>query len=362
LWSQESKYLKPNLLMLRSEGSESKLKLWTRRTGIPVLCLLAVLVLPASAQDFSLTAAPFNPDAIAPGGTSASNITMVTNTGFTGPVTLGCVVTAPVQLPPADIPVCQVSPPSLAAAGGAIATITTNGSTSTIGYTVTITGTDSSGTQSQPLQLTVLSVTPQFTITVQTAIAPTSVVAGTGAEGVVNINPLDGYMTPSSGYITLYCSSMTPLVTIAPVCLFSYPPGQKGLTVTGNTSVTSILTINTFGPVPTGAAAHPRNFYALWLSIPVLGLAGLGAAASDKRSRKIWGVVALVVLGGALLLLPACSNTGNTVSTTTPNGTTPANTYTFTIVGVDTNGVVSSNTGSTTSAGPTVSLTVTTPK
>jgi hypothetical protein len=40
---------------------------------------------------------------------------------------------------------------------------------------------------------------------------------------------------------------------------------------------------------------------------------------------------------------------------------TPNNTYSFTVVGVDANGVVSSNTGSSTSANPTVSLTVTSP-
>jgi hypothetical protein len=39
---------------------------------------------------------------------------------------------------------------------------------------------------------------------------------------------------------------------------------------------------------------------------------------------------------------------------------TPANTYTFTIVGIDSNGVISSNTGTNTSA-PTVTLTVTAP-
>jgi len=58
-------------------------------------------------------------------------------------------------------------------------------------------------------------------------------------------------------------------------------------------------------------------------------------------------------------LTPACGNSSST-STTTPNGVTPANTYTFTIIGVDSNGVLSSNT-STTSTGPTVSLTVTAP-
>jgi hypothetical protein len=104
-----------------------------------------------------------------------------------------------------------------------------------------------------------------------------------------------------------------------------------------------------------------RNFYAFWLSLPMLGLVGMGAAVSGKKSRKVWGALALFVISSALLLLPACSNTNSTVTTTTPNGTTPANTYSFTIVGVDTNGVVSSNTGSTTGGGPTVSLTVTKP-
>jgi hypothetical protein len=52
----------------------------------------------------------------------------------------------------------------------------------------------------------------------------------------------------------------------------------------------------------------------------------------------------------------------NSSTTTTPNGITPNNAYTFTITGVDANGVISSNTGTTTSVNPTVSLTVNTPK
>jgi hypothetical protein len=71
-------------------------------------------------------------------------------------------------------------------------------------------------------------------------------------------------------------------------------------------------------------------------------------------------VLALFILSGSLLLLPACG-TNTSTSTSTPNGITPANSYTFTIIGVDTNGVASSNTGSTTSAGPTVTLSVTAP-
>jgi hypothetical protein len=91
----------------------------------------------------------------------------------------------------------------------------------------------------------------------------------------------------------------------------------------------------------------------------MLALVGLGAAVGGKRSRKAWGLLALFVMSGALCLTPACGN--STPSTTTPNGVTPNNSYTFTVSGVDANGVISSNTGSTTTANPTVSLTVNTP-
>jgi hypothetical protein len=91
----------------------------------------------------------------------------------------------------------------------------------------------------------------------------------------------------------------------------------------------------------------------------MLGLVGLGAAVGGKRSRKAWGLLALFVITGALFLMPACSNTATT--TTTPNGVTPNNTYTFTVTGVDSEGNAASNTGSTTTANPSVTLTVTSP-
>lgn len=74
-----------------------------------------------------------------------------------------------------------------------------------------------------------------------------------------------------------------------------------------------------------------------------------------KRSRRVWGLLALFVLGASFLLMPACGN--NNVATTNVTGITPMNSYTFTLLGVDGNGVTSSNTGTTTAA-PTVSLTV----
>jgi hypothetical protein len=238
--------------------------------------------------------------------------------------------------------------------------------TTTVSYDIVITGTAPSTGQTttlQPLALTVLAVTPQFTVTVQKAVAPSSVPAGNGGEGIININPVNGYTTPTSGGITLSCSSITPLVTIPPVCSFNPPV----VDVTGQGTTTSTLTISTFGNVTTTAAAHPHLhprrfnslFYGLWMPLPMLALVGLGAAVGGKRSRKAYGLLALFVITGALFLMPACGNT--TTTATAPNGITPPNTYTFSVTGVDGNGVIASNTGSTTSANPSVSLTVTAP-
>jgi hypothetical protein len=247
-----------------------------------------------------------------------------------------------------------MSPSTVTAPAGSTAVITTNATSTapaaTPGlYAITITGTGPSGPLSlPPLNITVLSVSAQFTVTVATAVAPSSVPAGSAAQGTINVNPLDGY----SGTVTLACRSITPLVTIPPICSFNPP----SLVIQGNT-LSSTLTITTQGLlVPTSAVAHPPSFYALWLPLPMLALMGLGAASSRKGARKIWGVLALFVIAGALMLTPAC---GNSTTTTNPNGLTPNNTYTFTLIGVDTNGVTSSNTGTTTT-NPTVSLTVTT--
>jgi hypothetical protein len=346
--------------MLKSQDSALKVK--ASLAAIAALSLLIGLLLfapAATAQgttEFTLNTTSLDPQAVAPGGTSSTSISVGAVGGFSGTVSLSCQVTSnQVTTSP---PTCTVSPASVDPPATATATITTTTQTTTVGYGIAITGTATTTYTAPPLSLTVLAVTPQFTITIATPVAPSSVPAGSGAEGVVSVNPINGYLSPSGG-ITLYCSSITPLVTIPPVCSFSYPAGQKSLTVNAS-PVTSTLTINTFGPVTTGTAAHARTFYALWLTIPLLGFVGLGAAVGGKRSRKALGLLALFVIGGSFLLMPACSST-TTATTTTPNGVTPANSYSFTVVGVDSNGVVSSNSGSTTSAGPTVSLTVTAP-
>jgi len=352
--------------MVKSEASESKFSLWVRLAGVPALCLLAIFpvwptMAAAQSSDFTLTTTSLDPQAIVPGGTSSSTITLQPANGFSGAVTLGCTVTAN-QSPVTDAPVCTVSPPSVTPPATATATITSKADTTTVGYSVTITGTDPSGgsLSGPPLGLTVLAVTPQFTITVQSAMSPTSVPAGNSAQGTIVVTPVNGYMTPTGtpgAGVTLYCSSITPLVTIPPVCSFSYPQGSTSLQVT-TAPVSSTLTIHAQGTTVVGSLKPSGRFYALWLPVPLLGFVGIGAAIGGKRSWRIFGVFGLIVLGGCLLLLPGCVNNLSNGATATPNGITPANSYTFTIIGIDQDGVVSSNTGKN---GPSVSLTVTAP-
>ena len=338
--------------MLRSKSLKSNWKWQTVRAGMLSLCLttLSLILLPSAfgqTVDFTLTAAAFSPVAINPGGTASSNITIGTLPGFAGTVALSCQVTPQ----PANFPNCQVSPATVAPPAGAVATITTttlNGSAPPGLYSITVTGTDASGSVSAQQDLTVLAVTPQFTIDVLAAVAPSSVHAGSGGTGMIEINPITGY----AGTVTLSCSSITPLVTIPPVCSFD----PAAVTVGGSVSSTSTISITTVGPIIAKTAPPSRIIYAFWLTLPMLTLTGLGAAVGRKRSRSLWGLLSLFVLAGLFLLIPACGNSTPTGSNNT-RGVTPSNSYTFTLLGVDANGNTSSNT-STGSAAPSVTLTV----
>jgi hypothetical protein len=334
--------------MLKSELLPSTQNLRAARTCAGVLCAAIALLLPAVGQNdyFTLQMNPFpSPAAIDPGGTAAAGITVSPIGTFSETVNLSCQVTSATTGQVVTTPVCEVSTQSVTPPATATATITTVGATPPGLYSVAVTGTSNGTSASAQQNLTILAVTPQFTITVTQQVEPSSVHAGSGGQGVITINPIYGYVIPPGG-VTLSCASITPLVTLPPVCSFNKNP------IVGVYS--STLTINTTGPLPRAVVASARPWYALWLPLPVMALAGVGAVRG-KRARRAWCVLALLVLAGATLLMPACGNT-TTTTTTNPNGLiTPKNTYTFTLMGVDADGVVSSNTGT---SAPTVTLIV----
>lgn len=337
--------------LMRSALSPDILK--NRAAVIVCVVALFLAVLPsATAQqpDFTLTVISpgFNPPALNPGGQSQASLSLDAQNGFTGSVNLTCQVTPAQTTDP-----CKVSQSSVFPPGGATATFNA-GSLPVGAYTVTITGTAASNpslTHSAQETLSIQPVAPGYTITVANAVAPSSVPAGNGAQGKVTITPLNGY-SDSGTQVTLSCATITPLVTNPPVCSFANPVHMSGVPQTVG------ISIATAGPTTTGANTGTRRLYALWLPLPLLALAGFGALTGRNGRRTAWGLFAIVVLGASLLFVPACANT-STTSTTTPNGTTPNNFYTFTIVGVDNNGLVSSNASST--SNPSVTLTVTSP-
>jgi hypothetical protein len=344
--------LKSDILLLKSK---------TARVGSRLACLfVAFLSAMPSAAGQQLVMSPFpTPDAIAANDTTTTNLEV---SGFNGTVSLSCQVT-PAANPQ---PTCTPSPASHESPFGA--NINVNGNLAAPGlYTFTVTAT-AAGTAPVMAQqnLSILAVAPSFNIQVTTPVSPGSVHAGNGGQGTITVTPVNGYSSPGGNAgVALSCSTITPLVTttsnaLPPVCSFTYAPNTQGVVVNGSAN-TATITITTFGPITTGAVAQKKStFYALWLPLPMLALIGLGAAAGRKRARKAWGLLALFVVGGSFILVPACGTNSGT-NTTTPNGTTPNNSYTFTVMGVDANGTTSSNTagpGGKTAGAPTVTLTV----
>ena len=89
----------------------------------------------------------------------------------------------------------------------------------------------------------------------------------------------------------------------------------------------------------------------IWRCAILIGLIALALATSGRRRRRLCLLSLLLVSLAGFLLMPACA-TNN--SNTGLNGSTPKNTYVFTLTGADTQGVAPSNEATP----PTVSLTV----
>lgn len=318
-----------------------------------VLCFLAFVLngaAPAFGQDFTLSASSFSPYAINQGGSALSTVTLNPVNGFSAAVGLTCTVTGGNGATP---PGCQVSPTSVTPPATSALTFSATGGASPGSYVVAVTGTSGSLTHQQSLDISVLAVAPSFTVIVVRPMQPNSVHAGVAATASLNINPVNNY----TGSVWLSCATISPTVVYPPSCSFAPAAGTGGQPIqvspTASTAVT--LTVSTLGNAQISGNAIPRGrFYALWLSLPMLAFVGIGAASS-KRSRKTWALLGLVILAGSLILTIGCGNTttGNTAPTTSI--ITPKNTYTFSVIGVDDNGTISTNSGT---AAPTVTLTV----
>ena len=120
--------------------------------------------------------------------------------------------------------------------------------------------------------------------------------------------------------------------TTSPSIVTSSTPTFTNPTVTldGTGSGTTTLNIRTVArPVNSGSLFRRTSFYATWLPIGGLSLAGLGIGAGRRRRRWIAGL-GLGLLAGLLLLQPACGSSSSNVAT---NQGTAAGQYTITVTG-----------------------------
>jgi hypothetical protein len=298
----------------------------------------------AYGQTFTLTPSALSPSAgIDPGGSATATINVQGSGGFNSAVSLTCTVTSSTVT--SDLPTCLISPSTVTPDAIAGLTLSTIGSTPSGTYTITVTGTSGSIVVPAQLFLNVIDVEPDYTLTVLRTISPTTVNAGNGAEATVTVTPLGTY----TGTVTLSCLSVTPTVIASPICAFNPPSVQIGNSVGTN----SILTVSTYGPTNNSKLWSPREFYAFAFIVPGLALAGFGVGGG-RRKKMLW-IFMLMAVASSLLLLPSCGNTSGLNNNNSL--VTPKNTYTFTLTGVDTNGVAPSNSTSNNDQA-TVSLTV----
>lgn len=317
-----------------------------RRLARPIVLALLLSLLSAASVStafgqFTLTSQlGLSPSAVDPGGTAIASLDL---SGSSASVSLSCSVTPAVT----GAPTCSVSPTSATPPAAPSLTVSTAQATPAGLYTIVVTGASASTTVTLNLELTVLNVAEDYTLSaLPTTANPSPVTAGDTSTTTVTVTPIGSY----SGNVTLACLSVTPIVAAEPYCTFTYPNNQSYVVVNG-AAASATLTITTFGPIPTTTKLwKPRPFFALWLAIPGLALVAIGGATG--RRKRLFGMFLLIAISG-VLLMPACNGSNNTNN---PTGqSTPSNTYSFTLTAIDANGVAPSN--STTSA-PTVTLQV----
>jgi hypothetical protein len=130
-----------------------------------------------------------------------------------------------------------------------------------------------------------------------------------------------------------YNATITPSQTANPSMVTATAPTFNPTTVTiaGSTCATTTLSIATVArPVTTGSLLRRFSFYAAWLPIGGLSLAGLGIGCRSQAPPLVGSEAVLCLIAGIILLQPACGS--SSTNTPTPSGTL-AQTYTITITG-----------------------------
>jgi Beta-propeller repeat len=165
-----------------------------------------------------------------------------------------------------------------------------------------------------------------------TAAPPTAVSPGSSATSGITLTAINGY----SSSVNLTCS-VSGGGTPAPACSASSFSPASPVTPT-STGANTTLTITTTGPSAANFTSR-KLFYAMWIPIAGMSLAGMSFGSARSRRKKLLGFLMIAMVIAALFIMPACggsSNSGGGGGGGGGNTGTPAGAYTVTITGTGT--------------------------
>jgi len=230
-----------------------------------------------SPPDFTITASPTTIRPLNTGAAGTSTITVAPTYGFSGTVTLSASPSSGLN--------ASISPTSISGGSGQ-ATLSVN-STTVGSYSVTVTGTGSSGTH--PVIVTVTVATPDFKIALSSSTL--TVAPGSSASVMVTLTSLNGFSGTVS--LTSTLSSVGPQVTFNPssVAVSSGGPTSSTLSVsaasagaystpvsTGNYNVNVTGTSGSLGHSATLALTVGSSSGVV--ALPSVAVIGVGIAAA----------------------------------------------------------------------------------
>jgi len=273
---------------------------------------IVFVLLNTTGSGFEVLATALSPGLIQAGHAAASTVTVNSDFGFSGTVSLSCS-----GLPSGAN--CSFKPGSIAKQPGSSAlTVTTTSSTPGGNYSFSVNGTSGALKESVALNLTVQG----FTISA-TAPSPASVTAGGSATSTITFAAGGGF----NDTVDLSCSNIllngTPATKAPPTCTFKPPFFDPSLV---SSTLTVSTTANTALLVP--SSAHPAGLYYAML-VPLFGISLIGALEKGKKALR--SVLLCLSISG-MILITGCGggNNGGGGGGQQSNGT-PSGTYTITI-------------------------------
>jgi hypothetical protein len=242
-----------------------------------------------AARTFALTGTPVS---IAPPGKSGTSVITITpKNGFTGSVTLECVVTGPSDA--VDKPTCSASKAADISEAKAVTLtlkIDTKAATSHGDYTATVTGRSGDLTATTKVEIAVSATTDtsEFTLSSESISIASP---GNSGTSTITITPKEGF----TGSVTLECDVTGPSNAVdAPTCSLSKPAA-----ISETKPVTSTLTIHT--TAATAAALHHplQRIFTPGSSGTLAALLFFWLPLRRRKGRALASLLALVVIAAA---------------------------------------------------------------